>query len=111
MQSYEVGAFIRFRLKVEKAGPDLFTEDMIKLIELDSKGNRRLIMNLAGNCMVLAVIRQEKLITNELARGGATTRLEPPASSFIQFRPLPIMGGVFPRWMESTERKSEQNQL
>lgn len=35
---------------------------------LRSKGNRRVIMNLAGNCTDLAVIRQEKLVTDELAR-------------------------------------------
>lgn len=68
LQGEEVEAFIRFRLKAAKASPDLFTKDAIKLIELDSKGNRRVIMNLAGNCMDLAVIRQEKLVTDELAR-------------------------------------------
>lgn len=68
LQGDEVEAFIRFRLKAVKASPDLFTKDAIKLIELDSKGNRRVIMNLAGNCMDLAVLRQEKLITDELAR-------------------------------------------
>ena len=68
LQDEEVGEFIRFRLKAAKASPDLFTKDAVKLIELDSKGNRRVIMNLAGNCMDLAVIRQEKLITDELAR-------------------------------------------
>lgn len=68
LQDEEVDAFIRFRLKAAKASPDLFTKEAIKLIELDSKGNRRVIMNLAGNCMDLAVIRQEKMITGELAR-------------------------------------------
>lgn len=68
LQEEEVEAFIRFRLKAAKASPDLFTKDAIKLIELDSKGNRRVIMNLCGNCMDLAVIRQEKLVTDELAR-------------------------------------------
>src|SRR5690606_38908569 len=55
LQDEDVGEFIRIRLKVAKAGPDLFTRDAIKLIELDSKGSRRVIMNLAGNCMDLAV--------------------------------------------------------
>jgi type II secretory pathway predicted ATPase ExeA len=68
LQGDEVDAFIRFRLKAAKANPDLFSKEAIKLIELDSKGNRRVIMNLAGNCMDLAVIRQEKLVTDELAR-------------------------------------------
>ncbi len=68
LQGEEVEAFIRFRLKAAKANPDLFTKEAIKLIELDSKGNRRVIMNLAGNCMDLAVLRQEKLVTDELAR-------------------------------------------
>ncbi len=61
-------AFIRFRLKAAKANPELFTKEAIKLIELDSKGSRRVIMNLSGNCLDLAAIRQEKLITDELAR-------------------------------------------
>ena len=60
--------FIRYRLKAAKANLELFTKDAMKLIELDSKGNRRVIMNLCGNCMDLAVIRQEKVITDELAR-------------------------------------------
>jgi type II secretory pathway predicted ATPase ExeA len=68
LQGDEVEAFIRFRLKAAKAREDLFTKEAIKLIELDSKGNRRVIMNLAGNCMDLAVLRQEKLVTDELAR-------------------------------------------
>ena len=38
-----------------RRGRHLFTKEMIKLIELDSKGNRRVIMNLVGNCMDLAV--------------------------------------------------------
>ena len=68
LQGDQVEAFIRFRLKAAKANPDLFSREALKLIELDSKGNRRVIMNLAGNCMDLAVIRQEKLVTDELAR-------------------------------------------
>lgn len=68
LQNDDVDGFIRFRLKAAKANPDLFTKEAIKLIELDSKGNRRMIMNLCGNCMDLAVIREEKLITDELVR-------------------------------------------
>lgn len=68
LQEEEVSDFIRYRLKAVKANPELFTKEAIKLIELDSKGNRRVIMNLAGNCMDLAVMRQEKVITDELAR-------------------------------------------
>jgi len=68
LQDDEVADFIRYRLKAAKANPELFTKEAIKLIELDAKGNRRVIMNLAGNCMDLAVIRQEKVITDELVR-------------------------------------------
>lgn len=57
LQEEEVADFIRYRLKAAKANPELFTKEAMKLIELDSKGNRRVIMNLAGNCMDLAVIR------------------------------------------------------
>ena len=60
--------FIRYRLKAAKANPELFTKEGMKLIELDSNGNRRVIMNLAGNCMDLAAIRGEKVIADELTR-------------------------------------------
>jgi type II secretory pathway predicted ATPase ExeA len=68
LQGEEVEAFIRYRLKAAKAREDLFTRDAMRLIELDSKGNRRVIMNLCGNCMDLAALRQEKLVTDELVR-------------------------------------------
>jgi len=68
LQDEEISDFIRYRLKAVKANPEMFTKEAIKLIELDSKGNRRVIMNLAGNCLDLAVIRQEKVITDELVR-------------------------------------------
>jgi type II secretory pathway predicted ATPase ExeA len=64
----EVDAFIKARLKVAGAPTDLFSKDAIALIETDSKGNRRMVMNIAGNCLDLAVMREEKLITDGIAR-------------------------------------------
>lgn len=68
LKDEEVEAFIVFRLKTVKAETSLFTKDAMTLIGLDSKGNRRVIMNLAGNCMDMAVIRNEKIISDEIAR-------------------------------------------
>ncbi len=50
LKDEEVEAFIGFRLKTVKAEVSLFTKDAMTLIGLDSKGNHRMIMNLAGNC-------------------------------------------------------------
>jgi len=51
-----------------KAPKDLFHEDAVGLIAMDSKGNRRMAMNLAGNCLNLAVVRNEKIIAYDLAK-------------------------------------------
>ena len=109
LQDEEVGEFIRFRLKAAKASPDLFTKDAIQLIELDSKGNRRVIMNLAGNCMDLAVIRQEKLITDELAREVCDQALRPKLN--VPSHPASSKSGRgLLRGVKSIPSKCEQNQ-
>jgi type II secretory pathway predicted ATPase ExeA len=64
----EVDDFVRFRLKVAKADPGLFLADAMQTLHVDSKGNRRLIMNLAGNAMSLAVERSETVVSDELVR-------------------------------------------
>jgi type II secretory pathway predicted ATPase ExeA len=63
-----IRAFIAHRLALVKAPKDLFHEDAIGLIAMDSKGNRRMAMNLAGNCLNLAVVRNEKTIAYDLAK-------------------------------------------
>ena len=68
LQENEVDDFIRYRLNLVKASSDLFTKEAMRIIELDTKGNRRMIMNHCGGCMDHAVLRNEKIITNELAR-------------------------------------------
>ncbi len=68
LQEDEVDDFIRYRLNLVKASGDLFTKEAMRIIELDTKGNRRMIMNQCGSCMDHAVLRNEKLITDELAR-------------------------------------------
>jgi len=63
-----VRAFIAHRLALVKAPKDLFHDDAVGLIAIDSKGNRRMAMNLAGNCLNLAVVRNEKIIAYDLAK-------------------------------------------
>jgi type II secretory pathway predicted ATPase ExeA len=67
LENTEVDDFIRYRLNLVKASTDLFTKEAMRIIELDTKGNRRLIMNHCGSCMDHAVLRNEKIITDELA--------------------------------------------
>jgi len=67
--------FIAFRLALVKAPKDLFQPEAVSMIALDSKGNRRMIMNLAGNCLNLAMVRCEKIITDGLAREAADEML------------------------------------
>ena len=68
LEENEVDDFIRYRLRLAKATGDLFTSEAMRIIELDTKGNRRMIMNHCGSCMDHAVMRNEKIITDELAR-------------------------------------------
>lgn len=59
--------FIAKRLAMVKAPRDLFHEDALRILCMDGKGNRRIIMNLAGNCLQLAVARDEKMVTADIA--------------------------------------------
>jgi type II secretory pathway predicted ATPase ExeA len=59
--------FIAHRLKLVKAPKDVFHEDALRLITIDGKGNRRSIMNLAGNCLQYAAARGENVVTADIA--------------------------------------------
>jgi type II secretory pathway predicted ATPase ExeA len=62
----EAKDFIRFRLKIAEAAPDLFHEEALDCIAADTAGNRRNIMNLATLCLEEAARRQEKVITADI---------------------------------------------
>jgi general secretion pathway protein A len=62
----EAKEFIRFRLKIAEASPDLFHEEALECIAADTAGNRRNIMNLATLCLEEAARRQEKVITADV---------------------------------------------
>jgi type II secretory pathway predicted ATPase ExeA len=64
----DVEDFVKFRLKVATADPKLFLTDTFQTLQIDAKGNRRIIMNLAGNAMSLAMERGEKVISDEIVR-------------------------------------------
>lgn len=63
----EAREFIAQRLAMAKAPRDLFHEDALRVVCMDGKGNRRTIMNLAGNCLQLAAARDEKIVTADIA--------------------------------------------
>jgi type II secretory pathway predicted ATPase ExeA len=67
----EVEEFVKFRLKVAAADQALFLRDTFQTLQIDAKGNRRLIMNLAGNAMSLAMERGEKVVSDEIIREAA----------------------------------------
>jgi general secretion pathway protein A len=62
----EAKEFVRFRLLVAEASPDLFHEQAIESIAADSAGNRRTLMNLAALCLEEAARRQEKVVTADI---------------------------------------------
>ena len=64
----DVEDFVKFRLKVAAADPGLFLRETFQTLQIDAKGNRRLIMNLAGNAMSLAMERGEKVVSDEIIR-------------------------------------------
>jgi type II secretory pathway predicted ATPase ExeA len=63
----ETRAFIAHRLATVKAPKEIFHEDALRLIGIDGKGNRRTIMNLAGNSLQLACARSENVVTADIA--------------------------------------------
>ncbi len=62
----EAKEFVRFRLQVAEASPDIFHEQAIESIAADSAGNRRTLMNLAALCLEEAARRQEKVVTADI---------------------------------------------
>jgi len=58
--------FIRYRLDVAQASPDLFHEQALESLAADCAGNRRTLMNLAALCLEEAARRQEKVITADI---------------------------------------------
>jgi general secretion pathway protein A len=62
----EAVEFVRFRLNVAEAAPDLFHEQALESIAADSAGNRRVLMNLAALCLEEAARRKEKIVTADI---------------------------------------------
>jgi general secretion pathway protein A len=62
----EAVEFIRFRLNVAEASPDLFHEQALESIAADSAGNRRILMNLAALCLEEAARRKEKIVSADI---------------------------------------------
>ena len=62
----EVNDFITFRLKAGEAPENTFHSDASELLALDSNGNRRTLMTLAGMYMDEAAGRKEKTVTADL---------------------------------------------
>ena len=58
--------FIGFRLTLAEADPGIFDADAITCLAADSKGNRRMLMNMAALCLEEAARRNDKVITAEI---------------------------------------------
>jgi type II secretory pathway predicted ATPase ExeA len=58
--------FIAFRLASAQADPKIFDPEAINCLAADSKGNRRLLMNLAALCLEEAARRNDKVVTAEI---------------------------------------------
>ncbi len=58
--------FIDFRLKLAQADTGLFAPQALDCLAADSKGNRRMLMNLAALCLEEGARRNDKVITEEI---------------------------------------------
>lgn len=58
--------FIMYRLKLAQANPAIFDCDAIENLSVDSKGNRRTLMNLAALCLEEAARCNDKVVTSEI---------------------------------------------
>ncbi|MBD3420897.1 MAG: hypothetical protein GF398_12325 [Chitinivibrionales bacterium] len=67
LNSDEAVEFLRYRLEIAQAEPNIFEQEALVCIAVDTKGNRRLMMNPAAMCMEKAARRNDKIITAELA--------------------------------------------
>ena len=68
LEEEEVESFVKFRLKAAHAPETLFEKDAYTSLHIDSKGNRRAIMNTAGNAMDLAMERVERIVADDIVR-------------------------------------------
>lgn len=68
----EVESFVQYRLKAAGAEPGLFEKEAYTSLHIDSKGNRRAIMNIAGNAMDLACERAERIVADDIVREVAS---------------------------------------
>jgi type II secretory pathway predicted ATPase ExeA len=66
LNSDEAVEFLRYRLEIAQADANIFEQEALECIAVDTKGNRRLMMNLAAMCMEEAARRNDKIITAEL---------------------------------------------
>jgi type II secretory pathway predicted ATPase ExeA len=71
----EARAFILFRLEIAQAHSELFDEQALECLAVDSKGNRRMLMNLGALCLEEAARRKEKVITAEIVTAVSTEML------------------------------------
>ena len=58
--------FISFRLNLAQVDAGLFDNEAIDCLATDSKGNRRMLMNLAALCLEEAARRKDKVVTAEI---------------------------------------------
>jgi len=72
----ETKAFVRFRLQTAEADANLFHEQALESIAVDSAGNRRELMNLAALCLEEAARRQEKIVTADIVNMITTEQKE-----------------------------------
>lgn len=64
--------FIGYRLELAQADAGLFDGEALECLATDSKGNRRMLMNLAALCLEEAARRSEKVVTAEITSAVAT---------------------------------------
>lgn len=74
LDEQEVENFVQYRLKVAGAEMALFEKEAYTSLHIDSKGNRRAIMNIAGNAMDLACERAERIVADDIVREVANMR-------------------------------------
>lgn len=66
LSSEEAIDFLRYRLTIAEADPNLFEQQALECIAADANGNRRVMMNLAALCLEEAARREDKIITTEI---------------------------------------------
>jgi type II secretory pathway predicted ATPase ExeA len=62
----EAQNFIRYRLNIAHVKEPLFEEDALKCLAVDTKGNKRVLMNMAALSLEEAARRNEKVIASEI---------------------------------------------